>query len=285
MIPNDAKDLMCNVKSLNAPGAKLTYYSSCKSEKPVLVFIPGWGGSFTFFQAQLQYFRSAYRVILVDYPGFGASTLQIEPAPSKRGFWGRFKRDKSASLERQAELVRRILKHENVESCILIGHSIGGALALTIAAEYPELVHTVIGIDSMTYVDVYSAMPQPDADDFLEGMREDFVHATHTLTDSYFLPSADPSIKSWVTETMISTSPKSGIAILEAFLCWDLAKYLELAIADVHVIAAEASYDESTFTRRFGKRVSVSTIPNVGHFVMLDDPAATNSALSKVLSV
>ncbi|MDP6908246.1 MAG: alpha/beta hydrolase [Flavobacteriales bacterium] len=46
-------------------------------------------------------------------------------------------------MEEQAEAVKQVLDEEQIESCILVGHSMGGYVALALARKYPVLIKSL----------------------------------------------------------------------------------------------------------------------------------------------
>lgn len=64
-------------------------------------------------------------MILIDRPGSGYSVRRA---------------GKSASLSAQAETIAAFIRALGLEKPLLVGHSLGGALALTVALNHPELV-------------------------------------------------------------------------------------------------------------------------------------------------
>ena len=61
----------------------------------------------------------------------------------RRGYVGSRAVAGAASLEVQASDCRRLLSHLGVERAHVVGHSIGGAIALRLALDTPQLVHTL----------------------------------------------------------------------------------------------------------------------------------------------
>lgn len=91
---------------------------------PALLFIPGFGGVGSFWNAQKRFFQSRFRVITVDHRGTGASARS-------RGAY---------SLEQMSDDARLVLDAADVGEVILVGHSTGGAIAQILAATMPDRV-------------------------------------------------------------------------------------------------------------------------------------------------
>ncbi|HEY0114053.1 MAG TPA: alpha/beta hydrolase [Allosphingosinicella sp.] len=93
---------------------------------PPIVMIHGLGGQMrNFHHDVVDGLAKDHRVILVDRPGSGYST---------RGA------GVSARLAVQAETIAGLLERLHVERPLLVGHSLGGALSLTVALDYPDRV-------------------------------------------------------------------------------------------------------------------------------------------------
>jgi len=73
--------------------------------------------------------RAGARVLTVDLRGFGRSTREGEAA--------------QFTLEAQADLLARIVNELGVRDAVVVGYGWGGAVALRMAAEQPQLVNRV----------------------------------------------------------------------------------------------------------------------------------------------
>jgi pimeloyl-ACP methyl ester carboxylesterase len=93
---------------------------------PAIVMIHGLGGQIrNFGKAMVDDLARDYRVVLVDRPGSGYSTR----APGR-----------SARLAVQAETIAAFIRTLKLERPLLVGHSLGGALSLSIALNHPDVV-------------------------------------------------------------------------------------------------------------------------------------------------
>lgn len=81
----------------------------------------------------------SFRVAAPDLPGFGESEK-----PSDSRF--------AHSLEAFRGAVTDLFAALNLGRAIVVGHGLGGAIALTLAADHPELVYKLVLIDSLCYV-------------------------------------------------------------------------------------------------------------------------------------
>ncbi len=114
---------------------KIFYYENKVAGTP-LVFIHGWLGSSKEWIHQLCYFSFKERIIVPDLPGFGKSD----------------KPKAKYSIELFTKHLINFLKLLGYNEAILIGHSLGGMIALNITIQNPKLVKKLIIISSSTAI-------------------------------------------------------------------------------------------------------------------------------------
>jgi pimeloyl-ACP methyl ester carboxylesterase len=82
--------------------------------------------------------RYNFRTLSIDLPGFGNSDLLQQAHPS---------------IEDYAADVYAVIQHIKLASCFLLGHSMGGYIALAIAEKYPVLIRGLGLLHSQPYPD------------------------------------------------------------------------------------------------------------------------------------
>ncbi len=109
----------------------LHYAKTGDDSLPTLIFIHGSPGSLSNFRDYLQDTQliRKYRMVAIDRPGFGYSDF-----------------GKTANLETQANYISALIDSvDNHKPVYLIGHSLGGALIIKLAAMKPSVIkHLVI---------------------------------------------------------------------------------------------------------------------------------------------
>lgn len=94
-----------------------------KEQKPAVVLIHGFAENNQIWDQQQAYLSEQFYVITPDLPGSGQTPL-TEPL----------------SIESMADYVQSVLVAEGVENAVIIGHSMGGYVALALAEKYPAMV-------------------------------------------------------------------------------------------------------------------------------------------------
>jgi pimeloyl-ACP methyl ester carboxylesterase len=95
---------------------------------PAVVLVHGYAGTAANFSVLAPLLARSHRVLAPDLPGHGGSSA-LPAAPNLAGF---------------ADRVAAILEHEGAAPATVVGHSMGGVVALRLAARRPELVRAVV---------------------------------------------------------------------------------------------------------------------------------------------
>ena len=106
-----------------------------EENKPTLLLIPGRARSHP---TAVQQFdedpAKKYRVVMIDYFGFGLSDVTDAPRTS----------------ENFADEIHTVVQKLGIRRYVLLAHSMGGIYSLTHAVKYPDEVQGFIGIDTST---------------------------------------------------------------------------------------------------------------------------------------
>ncbi|HEY9667527.1 MAG TPA: alpha/beta hydrolase [Coleofasciculaceae cyanobacterium] len=120
-------------KQVNLESYKISYWEGGLASIPnPVLFLPGWGVSVETYLESLRALSERYPVIAPDLPGFSKST---SPGTLQ-------------DYDDYANCLIAFLEELKLEKVHLVGHSIGGAIAATIAASKPSLVSSLILLDS-----------------------------------------------------------------------------------------------------------------------------------------
>jgi pimeloyl-ACP methyl ester carboxylesterase len=111
-------------------------YRQC-GQGPTVLFIHGFCENKDLWLAFEKHLSAAYQTIAIDLPGFGES------------------RDNAhyRSVEEMAREVEILLEELQIERCVVIGHSLGGYVALALADLYPHLINGLCLFHSTAYAD------------------------------------------------------------------------------------------------------------------------------------
>jgi len=95
---------------------------------PVLIFISGWGGTKEDWDYQMDHFSGSHRCVAIDLAGFGESG-------SNRTEW---------TMPAFAGDVTAVMDQLGIDEAVIIGHSMGGMVALEAARANPDRIVGVV---------------------------------------------------------------------------------------------------------------------------------------------
>lgn len=140
---------MASIDILGVPHAyELTPPTACGD---VLVFIHGWLLSRRYWQPPIERLAPTYQCLCYDLRGFGYSQIGVSYAPNDGEITASIELDSPASRYTPAAYARDLgilLQKLNISRAWLIGHSLGGTIALWAAKQLPESVRGVICINA-----------------------------------------------------------------------------------------------------------------------------------------
>ena len=247
-----------------APDGVHVQYHVYGSGEPTLVFIHGWSCDSNYWREQVPVFRQHYTVVTVDLAGHGGTD-------GNRSAWtiGNFGQDVTTALSA-------------VQSgqIILVGHSMGGPVAIEAARKLGKRVIGIIGVDTFNSVGA-PAPNQAQIDALLKSFEADFIGTTRKfVTEHLFPPTANRELANKVAYDMSLSPPRVAIPSLRAVLEYDFTEPLKDVA--VPIVAIDSDLGEPVNEARIRKvlpKFHATIITGVGHFLMMEDPARFNAAL------
>ena len=116
----------------NINGVNLNY--EIAGQGKAIVFLHGYTGSTQDWANQMPVLSQKYKVVALDLRGHGKSE-----APSS---------EEEYSVQIFADDVLGLLRILDIKKCCLVGHSLGGFIALQFALEYPGMLAALVLVDT-----------------------------------------------------------------------------------------------------------------------------------------
>lgn len=234
-----------------------------------LVFLHGWGGDREYWKNQVDAFAADYRVVAIDQAGFGESG----------------KDRKAWTVETLAADVEAVVKDLGLKRVILVGHSMGGPVALLAAKRMPGTVVAVIGIDTLQNAE--SKLPEDVRNQLLAGMEKDFKGTISGMFDGILPEKVDPAVKKFLVAKAQAADPKAAVALMRDLFGRDTGTLLKEAKVPVRCVNSAGGFAYFTptavDTNKKYADFAVVTIDDVGHYPMLEKPDEFNRKLKDVL--
>jgi pimeloyl-ACP methyl ester carboxylesterase len=248
-------------------GTTLHWWERGRGSTTVLL-IHGWTCDATFWDAQVDALAARYRVVTLDLAG--------------HGFSGTPRRD--WTMAQFGDDVVRVADAARAKRIVLVGHSMGGPVAIEAAKRLRGRVIGVVGVDTLRqdyFGDGSSARLEP----LLAPFRQDFRAAVSGfVAGNFFVPQSDPALVQRIVGTMSSARPEVGVPALQALLTWDWRTAFEGFDVPLVLLNAAQPPTELRTLATLVPGVRVRTFDGVGHFPMMEQPQPFNVVLLEELA-
>jgi pimeloyl-ACP methyl ester carboxylesterase len=237
------------------------------SGRTALLFAHGWLGSGRWWDAQRDAFASQFTIVQLDLAGHGASG-------GERVAW---------SIDAYARDIEAVAERIDAEALVLIGHSLSGA-NVTVASPRIPRVRRVVLVDTLKNLDQLLSLPQ--AKPMLDLYRKDFPSAVQTVLPKFlFAPQTPPAVITRLASEFLRASGERAAQLLEPLYECDLQQAARAVKVPVRAINSDAQPTALEANRRWFADFDFEVIRGVGHYPMLEQPAAFNEALRRALGV
>lgn len=247
------------VPYINIRGKKIFYHLGCdfRADFSTILFIHGAGGSGENWIHQSAGIQG-YNLIAPDLPGHG---LSAGPA--------------SDNILAYREFIRSFAQELKLGSFFLAGHSMGGAIAMEFALEYPEALKGLIIVGSGARLRVNPA--------FFEGLSRG-AHPDEIIRYSYY--------QSAFMEKAKLDMEKVPIEVYQAdFKACDefdnMNRVQNLLLPTLIICGLEDRMTPTKYSEYLSKVIQNSKIviiTDAGHMAMIEQPAQVNRAIGNFLA-
>ncbi|HQX72898.1 MAG TPA: alpha/beta hydrolase [Chitinophagaceae bacterium] len=258
-------------KEIQITGKKI-YYRIIGEGNPVML-VHGFGEDGTVWKNQVEFLKDKFRIIIPDLPGSGKSEL-IE----------------NSSLEDMAEVLHQIIHEEDIDHCVMIGHSMGGYITLAFAEMYWNHL-TAFGLfHSSAYADSKEKITTRQKG--IEFINEHGAFAfLKTATPNLFSPltkAENPGLIDKQINSLDNFSPAALVSYYEAMISRPDRTAILLQ-ATVPVLFIIGKYDnavppeDSLQQCHLPEKSYIHMLNRSGHMGMLEEPQQSNQILEKFL--
>lgn len=259
------------LKKSSIQNVSLQWYD--KGTGPCLLLLHGFTESHRCWLASADELAKQYRVLVPDLPGSGGSSLLA---------------DASADLAATATLLFKWLSSMHIERCVVVGHSMGGYVALEMLASAPErligvgLFHShPLGDDEAKKLNrdrTIELIEKRGSKDFLHGFIPQLFAPAHrdSLAETIALlekQAAEQSVEAYVAQTRAMRDRKQQLEILKQS---SLPKLVVLGAEDP-ILTQEVGL---SFAAQLD-RCQLELLPEAGHMGMYECPEKTAEILAK----
>lgn len=203
-------------------------------------------------------------------------------------------------LDQATAALRQLIKRDHLAKPVLVGHSMGGALALRFAAEHPELIAGAVSVDALP---ILPGMEQPDPVQrqqlraalerigpatALEDLRQTVIDPAAAARYAPLVARSDAAaVRAYLAEGLDADwrplMQRAGVPILviAAYYRPDFERDAAMAGQPVPSEASHVAYFRSLMAG--APQATVVPISPARHFVMLDQPEKFRQTLAAFL--
>jgi pimeloyl-ACP methyl ester carboxylesterase len=227
-----------------------------------VVFVHSLAGNFNHWAAQLEHLRPLRRAVALDLRGHGRSE------PPKNGDY---------SIAGMAGDIAAVVNTLSLDRFVLVGHSMGGGVALTYAGAHPERIAGLLLVDPIGDGKQISGT---ETEPFLARLDSNY----DTTIREYWtgIAGADSAVRERLLADLRATPRKTVVPVFRAALQFDpdpsLARYRG------PVLSIVTPYNDQPFSlHRLGKGFPHRVVQGTGHWMQLDKPDDFNRLLDEFL--
>ena len=235
------------------------------SEKaPNIIFVHGAGGNFSIWDAQEDYFRVRHLTYRMELPGHGGSGGSGEEEIPAYARWVRITIEEAFSTN----------------PCVLVGHSMGGAIVLELATNPPGTIKGIVLVATGAKLGVVPAV--------FRMLKENPETFFQTIDRTAFGADCPREIRERLTQPMRECPPSVILKDLKACDRFDIRNRLKEVLLPTLIICGEEDqltplkYSEYLKENITASRLTV--IPRAGHMVMAERPELLNRALESFIA-
>ena len=251
--------------TVNLQGQKLYYAQKTTDSALPVVLIHGAAGSHLDWPPHLRRLTTA-SVYAIDLPGHGRS-----PGPAR------------STVNGYAAVVSAFITKLELEDVVLVGHSMGGAIAQSIAHTGAHIGADVIkGLVLMS-----SGAKLRVKDELLDGIRSDFEFTAEMLAQQLWSSGAPDELKELGKRKFLENKPEVVYADYQACNSFDLMDQLnQIELPTLVICGSEDQMTPVKYSIYLAEQMPAATLQIVkgaGHMVHLEQPEIVASYTSQFL--
>ncbi|MBM2811589.1 MAG: pip [Chloroflexi bacterium] len=235
-----------------------------------LVFVHGAADSAAVWDRQIEHFGGRHRVLAVDLPGHGERLAE-------KAF---------QHVHDSSDEVLRLADQEGLSDLVLVGHSLGGAIALTAAMRSPNAMRGLVLAGSGARLHMAAALMEVAQERASQAPGDQIVERLIPLSE--VVHQASFEVSTWIAERFGRATARAVYADFLALDSFDLMGRIEEIGLPTLVIAGD--HDRWTppkfqhYLAEHLPRARLVLFENTGHYPFVEQAARFNAELEQFLT-
>ncbi|WP_292225935.1 alpha/beta hydrolase [Brevundimonas sp.] len=262
-----------------------------EGQGPDVILIPGLSSSPDIWQGTVYQFGGRYRIHRVHIQGFAgaapAGNAQTGAAPT-------------LIAAPAAEEIARYIREQGLQKPAVVGHSMGGTIAMMLAARHPDSVGRLMVVDMIPFMGAMFGPPGTTVETVTPVADQVYAVQTNSPRETY-VAQATTAITGMVNnaerreealEDMRTSDQKVSAAAFRELITTDLRPELPKITATTEVLYVKfnppltAELTDAIYQASFAglPKVELKRIDDSAHFIMFDQPQTFYGDLDAFLS-
>jgi pimeloyl-ACP methyl ester carboxylesterase len=228
-----------------------------------MVLIHGLGSKAAVWDQTLPYLKRTFNVRVFELSGHGSTQPVMDP-----------------TIETETDRLEAFIAKEGLVYPTLVGHGMGGMIALTYSIRHPADVHRLILMDT-------APKQLASAEEKTEVAKQLATNYDEFVASRFMNVSPDKDITDDLVDTALRTDSASFISLLMSSFDYDQTGGLYTLPVPMLIIGSELMFPAADSSQHllehygFGsaKSLSFKRMGETGHFMMLERPVHTASVL------
>ena len=250
----------------NRNGVRLFYTNEGKGDPPLL-FVHGWCCDHTHWRRQLPAFRRDHRVVAVDLRGHGGSS----------------KPEQDYTMDAFCQDLEWLIGKLGLRRPVVIGHSMGGVVALRLAGRRKRALSGVVIVDSPIFPK-FDRPGRRQLNTTLTALKGPSYRAAarQIIDENFFTAASPPALRRRLTTKLMRTPQHVMSSALHNLWVDNKALGKRVNVPSLFIDAVH-SLPELERIQRAVKGIQIGRTVGAGHFNMIEAPDQFNGMLRAFL--
>ena len=236
---------------------------------PPLLFVHGWCCDRRFFEPQYEYFRTTHTVAALYLRGCG---LSDRPA---HGY----------DMTTLSDDVAWLCSTAGIEHPVVVGHSLGGMIAVALAARYPDLPAAIVAVEPGPIDPTREALASLGGlAERLAGADGEQARRAYIDSEGMFAPTDDRDQRRKIVETMCAVPLEIAAAAIRGAVAWNgVAAVTRVQCPMLAVLSWPAGSNAPHRLLAHKSDIHIGVTVGCGHFNQLEAADQVNAMIAKFL--